>query len=106
MSGFDYHYTCPDIDKLIVEAKDNIESHIHNILVELCPPISEFCNLPKELQDWVESTTESLYEDLEGVFEGARSSNEDMRSAADLQVRELESELEDALQEIKLHEEG
>lgn len=32
MSGFDYHYTCSDIDKLIGEAKDSIESHIHDLV--------------------------------------------------------------------------
>ena len=106
MSGFDYRYTCPAIDKNIDDTKHIIESHISSIMLELSPLLQTLCNLPSEVQEWVDGATEDLYRELEDTFENLRSSNEDMRTSADLQIRELESELEDALIEIKVLEEA
>lgn len=99
--GFNYSYTCPDVDAKIKDAKDLIESNVQDILFELNPLSSQFCNLPEELQDWIDQTTLQIYNDLEDIFEGCRTINEDMRTSADAQIREYEDEISDLQQQIK-----
>jgi hypothetical protein len=36
-NGFDFRYTCPDINKSIDALKSDIESHIDNMIDILCP---------------------------------------------------------------------
>ncbi len=99
--GFNYNHTCPDVDAKIKDAKDLIESNVQDILFELNPLSAQFCNLPVELQEWIDQTVLQIYNDLEGIFEGCRTINEDMRSFAEEQIREYEDEISDLQQQVK-----
>lgn len=101
MSGLDYPYTCPDLDALINQAKAEIESYVLDTFMENNPVLNVFCNLPKELQDKLDTESQYLYDILDPLFEGSRSINEDIRAAADIQINELQSHLEDLQEEIR-----
>lgn len=90
---FDYGYTCPSIDKLIDEAKDQIHSHIESVVLENNPYILSH-DIPQSLKEHIKDVSDALYEALEDVFEGCRSINEEMRDAADKQIGELEEQVE------------
>jgi predicted nucleic acid-binding Zn-ribbon protein len=93
MSGFDYPWTCPTINKDIESAKVGIETSVRYILTELNPLVAELINLPTEYEDWVERTTQELYNEVEDLFEDTRRTNEDMRKAAESQINDLEEQL-------------
>ena len=88
--GFDYGWTCPDIDKGIDQIKNDIENYFIDIMDECCPLI-EGEQKKKIVNDYVNN----LYNDLESVFEDVRKSNEDMRRDADNQIERLDSEVDD-----------
>lgn len=90
---FDYGYTCPSIDKLIDEAKDQIHDHIESVVLENNPYILSH-GIPQSLKEHIKDVSDTLYEALEDVFEGCRSINEGMRDAADKQIGELEEQVE------------
>ncbi len=95
MSGFDYRYTCPKIDKAIAEARDNITAEVDNILDEACPL------LPRAVRGELSTGyADSIYKSIEDCFESVRDTNEDMRKEAEHQIRALQSELADAKSEI------
>lgn len=98
--SLDYAYTCPNLDREISDAKDVIRDHFHDTLQELNPVMPELMHTP-EAQEWVRVATEALYSDLESIFENCRKINEDIRSAADQQIAECVSELEEAEYRIK-----
>ena len=98
--SLDYGFTCPDLDKEIADAKSVIESHFEDTLKELNPVLYNLMHTP-EAREWVSVATEALYSDLESIFENCRSINEGIRSAADQQIAECVSELEDAELRIK-----
>ncbi len=99
-----YAYTCPDLDKEIADAKSVLEDHVEDILVELTPLMGNLRNTP-ECKEWIQETSNSLYESLESIFENCRSINEDIRSAADSQIAECVRELEDSEEQVKVLEE-
>ncbi|AUR87492.1 coil containing protein [Vibrio phage 1.101.O._10N.261.45.C6] len=98
--SLDYAYTCPDLDGYIADAKSLIGDHFSDTLVELNPVLEGLENTI-QFKEWVEQATLSLYSDLESIFEGCRKINEDIRSAADHQIAECVSELEDAQYRIQ-----
>lgn len=89
--SFDHPYTCPDIDKKISEAKEVIRDHVNDYMMEDVPILRQLCNTPVEVQQEVSVRTDTLYAALEDIFEGVRSTNQDMRSSAESQISELES---------------
>lgn len=97
---FNYSHTCPDIDREIARAKENIEYFLNATVEELCPM---FASVEDEKNEWVAENTKMLYEDLEGCFEAVRKTNEDMRSEAEKQieaVEEFKDELNDELEQL------
>jgi septal ring factor EnvC (AmiA/AmiB activator) len=96
MSGFDYAWTCPKIDKEIAGAQYTIHEFVFSLISEFCPKIPQ-----EALLILSNENSEALYSDLEGCFEEARKSNEDMRKAAEKQISNLEDELEEEKQEVK-----
>ncbi|CAM0063534.1 hypothetical protein VPHK460_0252 [Vibrio phage K460] len=92
-------YTCPEIDKAIDDAKDVIHNTFHDTLEELCPIIDMNSEAART---WVQQAADSLYGNLEPVFEDLRSSNEDIRGSAENQFSELVDELEEL--EYKIQE--
>lgn len=98
--SLDYGFTCPDLDKEIADAKSLIEDTFYETLQELNPLMENLMHTP-EAKEWVKQATDSLYSDLESIFENCRSINEGIRAAADQQIAECVSELEDVEYRIK-----
>jgi gas vesicle protein len=93
--GFDYPNTCPKIDKAIAAAKHQINSFLDDLLDEACPL------LPKRVRvELTENYADTLYGQLEDIFEETRSTNEDMRREADSQISGLKNEIDDLEHEL------
>ena len=58
----------------------------------------------KQRQELAQEYANSLYKLIENVFETVRSTNEDMRDAADLQISDLKKEIADLESRIKQFE--
>lgn len=93
--SLNHGYTCPDIDSSIADAKDVLRDYMVDVLVELNPLVEGCLNSP-HIKQWLDDTVKSFYSGLEDVFEGVRSTNEELRSSAEHQIVELVSELEEA----------
>lgn len=101
MSGFDYPYTCPRIDKTINSAKKIIESFIDSLLSDAVPL------LPTDTREGLaKEHSEALYLDLEECFESVRNENEQMRREANRQIESLEREVSDLQSEIERMEQA
>jgi len=85
--SFDYGNTCPDIDKSIGQLKDAIAEYVEEIITEFSPRVTE-----KEMESDIKSYAEAIYDEFETSFEAVRSTNEDMRKAAENQIDTLEDE--------------
>jgi hypothetical protein len=88
---FDFSNTCPRIDKAMRDAEAVVARHIDTILEEACPLLSR-----RARDEYSEAYTESLFRDLQDAFETVRSTNEDMRRAAEDQIERLACELDAA----------
>ena len=104
MSGLDYPYTCPDLDALVNQARAEIENYVNSTFIENNPILEVYCNLPKEIQDKLDTESLYLYDLLEPLFEGSRKINEDIRSAADHQISELQDRISDLEHEVEVLE--
>tara|TARA_R110000787_G_scaffold90842_1_gene191612 strand:+ start:3224 stop:3559 length:336 start_codon:yes stop_codon:yes gene_type:complete len=106
MSGLDYSFTCPDLDALINQAKAEISSYVEDTFRENNPEIMNlFCNLPKEIQEKLDTESQYLYDLLDPLFEGSRGINEGIREASDQQINELQEHLEDLQEELRVAQE-
>lgn len=99
--GFDYGYTCPDIDRNISKFKEELKYFLEGVFEELCPVAVD----TEVMVNWVQSNVEHFYSIAEDVFEDVRSINEDMRKAADDQIEHLEEQVSDLKYEITMLEE-
>lgn len=97
--AFDFPNTCPRIDKQIDEAKSVIYKFVESLLEEACPLLS-----PETLQRLASDNADDLYRDLEDCFEAVRSTNEEMRRAAEHQISELHDEVSNLEAEVDRHE--
>ena len=88
-------YTCPDIDRVIEDSKDVLRDYLTDVLVELNPLVEDCLDKP-HIRKWLDDNVSSFYSGLEDVFEGVRSTNEDLRSSVEYQIGELVNELEEA----------
>lgn len=94
--GFDYPNTCPKIDKAISSARHQINSFLDELLDEACPL------LPKRVRvELAESYADTLYGQLEDLFEETRRTNEDMREEAESQINDLKEEISNLEHELK-----
>lgn len=82
-------YTCPVIDKNISAFKHDLEIMIKELVVDVCPLLES----SSMLEPYVKEKVEYFYSSAEAVFEGTRSSNEDLRKAAEHAISDLESQL-------------
>ena len=96
-------WTCPEIDKAIIDAKDVIYNTFHDTLEELCPVIDMNSEAART---WVQQATDHLYGELEPVFEDLRSSNEDIRGSAENQFSELAEEIQELEARVQELEDG
>jgi multidrug resistance efflux pump len=97
---FDYPNTCPKIDKEIDRAKAAIESFIDDLLDQACPLLTY-----ERRKELAADYAANLYGDLEDAFEAVREANEDMRSEANRQIRELADQVSDLEGQVE-HLEG
>ena len=93
--GFDYGYTCPDIDAGIDAYKSDIEVSLSDMLDE-CNPLME----GEQKEKFIKSYSETIFSYFESNFEGVRESNENMRKEAEIQIEAKESEIETLEEEI------
>ena len=83
--SFNYYYTCPLIDEGIERSKDHIEEELKEMHQRVLDGESI------DIEDYVKS----IYVELEAHFEAVRTSNENIRSAAEDQINDLETEVHD-----------
>ena len=94
-----YPFTCPDVDAQIRDCKSVLTVDIESLVLALCPTLNAHL-YTSETQEMVEDLVDSFYENLEGIFEGCRKINEDMRDEADLQISEAVEEVVDLQQQV------
>ena len=99
---FDFPYTCPKIDKNIDEFKDQLFQHIDSILSDLNEPLYNQLYQSKQLESYINNYVNNIYDDVKDIFETVRTSNNDIRDAAECQlstkqniINDLESELDE-----------
>jgi len=88
--GFAYKYTCGDIDQGIDEAKVDIKDNLIRLVDKHLSDLSD-----SDRDQIIHDFTEDIHGHISMAFEVVRGVNEDMRKAANEQVSELESEVED-----------
>ncbi len=93
--GFEYQYTCGDIDVEIRQCMENIHEMMVNAVDELCPLLSDDAK-----KEYVTAHIKLHQDYLERPFEAARQINMDMRKEADAQVDGLESEITELKNQI------
>lgn len=94
---FDYANTCPQIDRALKEAEAELSNVMDTLLGEACPLLTGGFHRRDILIDW----SKRGFEAVEQAFEEVRSTNEDMRRAAESQIESLADELSDADAEIE-----
>lgn len=88
---FDFSNTCPRIDKAIGQAESALEQLMDELLEEACPLLSGSAR-QNIVIDWGKRALEAVSD----AFETVRSTNEEMRRAAEDQIERLARELDDA----------
>ena len=89
--SFDYPYTCPKIDKNITEFKDQLYQHIDNLISDHNELFYEQLDKTKQLEKYIQQHVDNLYNDVEQIFEAVRTSNSDIRDAAEYQINEKQN---------------
>lgn len=72
---FDYHWTCPEIDKNIKSFQSNLSDTLDSIVKELNPLFYD----TSESVDFLESYRDLIYDSAETYFENVRDCNSTMR---------------------------
>jgi len=93
---FEFRWTCPEIDKGLEDTKSGIEGELYDIICELTDGMTEH-----EADEWVRDRLTNFMEHISDTFEGVRSSNSEMREAADKQIEALGYEIENLQEEIR-----
>ena len=89
--SFDFPHTCPKIDKNIDEFKDQLFQHIDNILSDLNEPLYNQLYQSKQLESYINNYVSNIYDDVKDIFEAVRTSNSDIRDAAEYQINEKQN---------------
>lgn len=77
----DYPHTCPNIDRVIDEVRDTLRKDLS-------------ADIKDQISGIVDASIEFGLDNIIAEVESLRAINEDMRSAADEQIRNLESDVE------------
>lgn len=96
---FDFNYTCPKIDKEINSVKSIIQDDLEDYIEQLCPLMDKETIL-KLRSDFAKQ----MYEHIESSFETVRETNQDMRAAAENQIKFLDDtilNLEEYIKELE-----
>ena len=89
--GFEYKYTCPDIDEAITDLQSMIDESVNEILDEACPLLVGQAKI-----DFVKAHMKFINENISEQFEIVRSLNSNMRNEAENQVDTTEKRAEEA----------
>jgi len=85
---FDYWYTCPILDKEITSIQETLEANINGLISDISPYIPE-----DALAKLAEQYAGDFYMDIESYIESVRSANSDIRNAAEKQIEEHQTEI-------------
>lgn len=88
--SLDFEYTCPKIDAAIEMANHHFDEVVKSLIDRL----------PIEEQQDILNDTYQEFDYIKDQFEELRTLNEDMRSAAEKQIDDLNDELSEARDEI------
>jgi len=94
--GLDYSHTCSDIDREKDSAKEVIHQEISYIITDEMP-------LPEDHdfdETWINNKVDEIWDRVDSCFEVCRETNVDMRKAADDQISDLESEIDDLKEQV------
>ena len=89
--SFNYPHTCPKIDKNISEFKDMLYQHLDSLISEHNELFYEQLYKTKQLEKYIQQHVDNLYNDVEQIFETVRTSNSDIRDAAEYQINEKQN---------------
>lgn len=84
MSGFKYPYTCDSIDREIGRCRSELYIYVKDLFKSY--------GLPHDHMNCFNSS-EEIFSSMSDVFEKTRQSNENIRVAADKQIKEIDNEL-------------
>jgi len=98
--SFEFHHTCPEIDRGIDSARDEVEAHLDDFICE-ASPLFYYANNGIDKNKYIRDYINSTFKAIEDIFEKVRSTNESMRSEAEIQVESLEETIEELEAEIK-----
>ena len=90
--SFDYKNTCSDIDNSI--------SNFQSIIVENLEGLLEEVKDEEDIQDLLVNYSTAIYNEFEQNFEAVRSTNEDMRKEAEIQISNLKDEIENLKSQV------
>jgi len=88
--GLDFSFTCPDIDSGIDDFESSIKSEIAAMFDTMFPD-----DKPDDMDAHIEDVSTAIYDNLEHYFESVRTTNEDMRKEANVQIDNLEGSIMD-----------
>lgn len=89
--GFEYSYTCPDIDQGIENYKDDVKQYLSDMLSDSNPLLQG-----ENKENLINEYSEHICNSFSDNFENVRQSNEDMRKEAEHQIEAVEGDLEEA----------
>jgi hypothetical protein len=95
--GFDFNWTCPQIDRMIDEIQESLEDTICDILHKSSPLIPD-AEVRKIAEEYAKKYYLSIYKDL---IEKIRDTNIDMRKEANDQIERHERSIEDLEEKVE-----
>tara|TARA_R110000851_G_scaffold226798_2_gene379660 strand:+ start:722 stop:1060 length:339 start_codon:yes stop_codon:yes gene_type:complete len=100
--SFDYQWTCPEIDRTILQMKEVVEDQVREIIIEQNPILNgvSYSLIPQDVLRQCKEHAESLSDEVADLFENLRSLNEDMRSSANTQIEGLQGEIDDLTTQV------
>ena len=93
----DFEYTCPVINQGIDNVKEVLYFEIKSLLEE----INGKKLIKEDLENISKDFKDTLYSEIEYIFEDVRKVNEEMRTAANSQLDDMEGKNEDLKSEIE-----
>lgn len=94
--SFNYQYTCPTVDKNIESFKDTVKDRLSEMLDEACPLLEGVAK-----SKFIEGYSDTIYQDVEPLFEDVRKTNSNMREEAERQIDVLNDIISDKDEEIQ-----
>ena len=91
----DHGYTCSDIDGAITEIKAEMASTLDDVISDYAPQTRD-----EDREDAANGFADDLYGEIESHIEAVRKTNEDLRSAAERQLEEMQDRIDELESEV------